>query len=366
MLKILHVDPAGTWRGGERQVFFLARELIRRGHDAKILAPEDSALAGRAREASLPVIPLSIRGDLDFPAIFRLAGILRREAPNVLHLHTARAHAAGGIAARLSGFHPVVVTRRLELPVRGLFSRLKYRLLGDHWIAISAEVEKSLLRAGVPAKRIDRIPSGVELPERATVPSTRDDHAAMVSPGKRWVVGTLAAFTPQKDPATWIEVARRICRMRDDVEFVWWGEGELRPGLQEIVRRENLTTRIDLPGFREDLGAFWAKVDVFFLPSRFEALGTVLLDSMARGVPVVASQVGGIPEIVRHEVEGLLVAPGSVEGFEQALGKMLDDVEGRRRAGRLGIERAGAFEISGIVSRILEVYERQLPGAAAK
>lgn len=358
-MRILHVDPATTWRGGERQVFLLARELARRGHECCIVAAPDSPLAVECARAGLRVDPLAIRGDLDLVAVNRLARSIRRERPDVLHLHTARAHGAGGLAARLTRFHPVVVTRRVELPVRGPFSRWKYHTLADHFIAISGEVERALERAGIPPEHITRIPSGIEIPP----PSATRGSRAPASKSARRTVGTLAAFTEQKDPSTWISTAIRVCRSRQDVDFLWWGEGPFRRTLQEIALGENLGTQIQLPGFQQDLTEFWRRIDVFFLPSRFEALGTSLLDALAREIPVVASKVGGIPEVVRQGREGILIPPRDAEGFARAITAVLDDSERARTLGQAGRERALEYEIGPLAGRIEALYEALVQAA---
>ncbi len=353
-MKVLHVDPADGWRGGERQVRLLARGLGRRGLRNVVVAAPGSPLARHAREDGIDVHEIRMRGDVDPAAIVALRNCIAREKPDVLHLHTARAHAVGGLAARGAGARPrVLVTRRVELVTRGPFGRWKYRRLGDHYVAISRAVLDSLRAAGVPPERITLIPSGVELPESPSGPAGR--------PGE-WVVGTLAAFTPQKDPDTWTRAAVRLARKVPDVRFVWAGTGELRPRVEGAIREAGLSTKVELPGFLADPEPVWRRLDAFFLPSAFEALGTVILDAMARALPVVATRVGGIPEVVRDGVEGLLAEPGDDAGLAEALRRLKDEPDLAARLGAAGRRRAEDFDIEGIVDRILELYERQLAG----
>jgi glycosyltransferase involved in cell wall biosynthesis len=330
-------------------VLLLARELARRGHDTPVACDPRGALCRRARSIGLATEPLPIAGDLDLRASLRTAGLLRRHRPDVLHLHTARAHGAGGVGARIAGHHPVLVTRRLELPARGPAGRWKYRHLADHYVAISAAVEESLLRAGVPRARIDRIPSGVELPPAAPRPPR---------PERPWTVGTLAALTPQKDPETWIRTVRTVAAGDPAIRFVWAGAGNLAGRVEVAVRESGLRDRVDLPGFLDDPGPFWAGIDVFFLPSAFEALGTVLLDALARGIPVVATRAGGIPEVVRDGREALLAPVGDAPALARAIVRLRDDPDLARRLAAAGPERARDFEIGAVVDRIVALYER--------
>lgn len=348
-MRILHVDPEPEWRGGERQVLLLARELASRGHDAPVACDPRGALCARARSLGLPTEPLPITGDLDLRASFRTVRLLRRHRPDVLHLHTARAHAAGGLGARIARYRPVLVTRRLELPARGPASRWKYRHLAGHYVAISAAVESSLREAGVARDRIDRIPSGVEIPaEPPEAPRAQ----------RPWTVGTLAAFTPQKDPDTWLRVVKAVAAEDPETRFVWAGTGNLARTVEVAVGESGLRDRVELPGFLEDPERFWRGIDVFFLPSAFEALGTVFLDALARGIPVVATTAGGIPEVVRPDREGLLASVGDAPALARAIARLRRDPDLARRLGSAGRKRAADFEIGSVVDRIVALYER--------
>ncbi len=337
-------------------MLLLAHGLAAAGVDAIVAADPRGPLAERAGAAGLPVTPFTARGDADPGAIARGVRLLRRLRPDIVHLHTARAHGAGGLAARIAGVRPVLVTRRVELPVRGALGRWKYRRLADHYVAISAAVERALQAGGVPPTRITRIPSGVPIPPAAPRP--------VRPPGTPWTVGTLAAFTPQKDPGTWLATVRRVATAIPEAEFLWAGDGELRRFTEVALADAGLSARVRFPGFLADPEDFWSRIDVFFLPSAFEALGTVLLDAMARGIPVVATRTGGIPEVVRDGEEGLLGSPGRADELAAAL-LALRDPAAARRAGELGRRRSSEFDVAHTVRRTRELYERLLSGEGA-
>lgn len=333
-------------------MLLLAQRLEADGVENVLAVDPRGDLQRRASASGLRTVSFRARGDVDPVAVVRGIRLLHEIRPDVLHLHTARAHGAGGIAARTVGFHPVVVTRRVELPVRGPFARFKYRKLADHYVAISGAVEGALLDGGVAKERITRIPSGIE-----PVP------AGPVRPaGAPFLIGTLAAFTPQKDPSTWVRVIERVCAEEPTVRFVWAGEGELRRATEVAIRDGGLAERVRFPGFLEDPEAFWPHVDVFFLPSAFEAMGTVLLDAMARGIPIVATRVGGIPEVVRHDREGLLAERGDANSLAAALLALVRDPLRARSLGEAGRRRSVEFDVRETSRRTRALYERLIAG----
>jgi glycosyltransferase involved in cell wall biosynthesis len=195
---------------------------------------------------------------------------------------------------------------------------------------------------------VDRIPSGVEIPTGRPATPLRE---------RPWTVGTLGAFTAQKDPETWLATVQQVCREHPRARFLWAGEGELRARVEVGIRQAGLSDRVDLPGF-VDPESVWPRIDVLFLPSAFEALGTVILDALARGVPVVATEVGGIPEVVRHERDGLLAPRGDAASLAGHLLRLARDPQLARSLAEAGRVRAQDFEIGKVVDRVVALYER--------
>jgi glycosyltransferase involved in cell wall biosynthesis len=176
-------------------------------------------------------------------------------------------------------------------------------------------------------------------------------------------VGTLAAFTSQKDPTTWVRATAEVAAAAPEARFVWAGEGELRRATEVAVREAGLGGRVRFPGFVADVETFWRGIDVFFLPSAFEAMGTVLLDAMAHGIPIVTTRVGGIPELVEHEREGLLASRGDARGLAAALLALARDPSRARALGEAGRLRAHEFDVAETSRRTRELYERLLAGS---
>ena len=326
--RVLHVDTAATWRGGQNQVLLTARGMAARGIAAPVACRGGGELASRAGAAGATVLPLPFRGDLWPPAIVALAGVLRRERPDAVLLHDPHAVSAGLVAARLAGQLPLVAVRRVDFPLRGAFSRAKYRAC-FRVVAVSRAIGSVVERGGVPRSRLRLVYEGV--PDRAPLPGGREVLAGLGIPPGAPVVGNVAALTGHKDHATLVEAMALLRPRVPEARLVIAGEGELRPALEALVRDRGLGDRVAFAGFRHDLDRLLPAFSVFCLSSRLEGLGTSLLDAMAFGLPVVATAAGGIPEAVEDGVTGRVVPPRDPAGLAAALADVLGD-EGRRRA----------------------------------
>ena len=161
-LRIVHVDAETAFSGGEVQVFLLLEGLRRLGHESVLVSPPGSRCEAEAHSRGFANEAVRMRGESDAPAVLRLRRIFRSRAPDLVHLHTARATWLGGLAARLAGV-PAIATRRMDRPVRfGAKARFLYRRLVARTVAISPAVVTQLAEAGVPAERLRSVPSAVD------------------------------------------------------------------------------------------------------------------------------------------------------------------------------------------------------------
>ena len=327
-LRVVHVDTARSWRGGQNQVLLTARGMAERGHAVTVACREGGALEARALEAGLAVRPVPFHGDLWPPAITALASVFHAARPQVIELHDPHAVSAGLLARLLGTRAAVVATRRVDFPLRGRLSRAKYRAC-DRVIAVSQAVRSVLEGGGIAPERLRLVYEGV--PDRAPAVGRREALLSLGVPEDVPVVGNVAALTDHKDHATLLDAAAIVHRTRADVRFVIVGEGKLRPGLEAHAHELGLAERVRFAGFRSDLDRLLPAFDVFCLWSQLEGLGTSLFDAMAFGLPIVATAAGGIPEAVEDGVTGRVVPVRSSEALAAALLEVLSD-EGRRRA----------------------------------
>jgi glycosyltransferase involved in cell wall biosynthesis len=364
-VKVAHLDTGRSWRGGQAQALLLIRGLAARGHSGLLLAPAGPLLE-RARGAGIEVEPWAPLGEWDAVALLRAAAALRRFAPEVAHCHSAHAHALGIPAARWAGVPVVVVSRRVDFAVAGHpFSRLKYRLPVDRYLCVSRGVMDVMRQAGIPAARLALVPDGVEQPP--VTAGAADLRTLLAVAPATPVVGTVAALAPHKDHANLLRAAALLLARRPDVHFAWVGEGECRAALERQRAALGLESRVHLLGFRTDAPGLLAQFSVFALSSYLEGLCTSLLDAQWLGVPIVATAVGGVLDVIEDGATGTLVPARDPESLARALLETLEHPEeARRRAARAHVS-VQRFEAGAMVDRTLQEYGRALserPGRA--
>ena len=357
-MRILHVDSARTWRGGQNQVLLTATAMASRGHEVGLLCQAGGALEGRARETPVRVWPATFRGDLSPSAVISISRARKELRPDVLHLHDPHALSAGLLASRLGALPGVVATRRVDFPLRGFLSRWKYRrprLI----VAASRAIARVLETSGVSPERIRVVHEGV--PDRLAAPGGREALAELGISCECQVVGNVAALTDHKDHGTFLEAAALVLKSLPETRFLLLGEGELRQHLEEKAASLGLGDRCVFGGFRRDLDRLIPSFSVFCLSSHMEGLGTSVLDAMAFARPVVATRAGGIPEAVEDGVTGLLVPPRDAAALSKALIRLLSDSSRREAMGAAGRRRFEEhFTVERMVDRTLLAYQELL------
>lgn len=356
-MKILHVDTGKSWRGGQKQVLDLHRGLIARGVQSLLLCTRGGELLRRAAALGLPVEGLALRGEWDLVSAWAVARRLRRWKATHLHLHTSHAQGIGLVAARMAGFSNVVATRRVDFPIRKhLANRWKYGPSVARYVAISRSVAARLSDFGIPAERIRVAPSGVAL-ERAAPGAGGAFRRELGLAPDALLVGNIAHLSSEKGQRDLVDAIPAVLAVHPEARFVLVGEGALRGELERRARELGLGERLAFTGFRDDVDVILDALDVFVMSSHAEGLGTAVADALAARRAVVATRVGGIPDIVEDGVEGLLVPPRDPAALAAAIGRLLDDPELRRRlgeAGRAKVERS--FSVDAMVEGNLAVY----------
>ncbi len=333
-LKILHIDPERNWGGGEAQVLGLLSYLAERGHGNHLLTHPRGRLFQQSQTLHVKAMPLVVRNDLDVRPVPRLRRLIRRENYDIVHLHTKRAHALSLWLSRSAPRPKYVVTRRMDYPEsKGWYTRWLYNRKVDGVIAISRKILELLVEAGVKRERIRLIQSGTD-------PRPFDSAArAWERDPERIVVGVAAVLEERKGHRFLLEAAGRLKSRGYRIYYRIAGEGSLRKTLEQTASQLGLKEDVELLGFVSDMPGFLTDVDIVVLPSLFEGLGVSVLEAMAAGKAVIASRVGGLPELIVEGTTGFLVEPGDVDGLAKAIAKLAGDRILIRDMGQKGKER---------------------------
>ena len=341
------MDPERNWGGGENQVLGLTTYLTRAGHCSVVAADPDGSLYRRLTTAGLSVCTLRVRHHYDLRAGFRLRRQVIAGRYDVVHFHTARAHALSPWL-HTSGVKRIV-TRRMDYPVKkGYATRLLYIQSVDAVVAISAGVRTALLAAEVPAAHIRLIPSGVDTTRFTPNSDARARIRQAYGVGEQEIlllaVGSLAE---RKGQRTLLQAARQLKTQGMPLRYVLCGEGALRGSLQDEARTLGLETDVRFAGFCPEISDYLAAADLFVHIPLWEGLGVAVIEALAAGLPVVASRVGGIPDLIEDQTTGLLVPPQEPAALAAALSRLVHDPHWAARLGRAGQARVRArFDIT--------------------
>jgi glycosyltransferase involved in cell wall biosynthesis len=333
-LKILHIDPERNWGGGEAQVFGLLTYLVAKGHRNDLLTHPQGKLFARSQRLNIGTRGLVVRNDFDARSGFRLRRLIREEKYDIVHFHTKRAHALSLWLPRGGDTPKYVVTRRMDYPVtKGWYTDLLYNRKVDGVIAISQPIAELLTDAGVNPKRICLIHSGVDARQFEPAIDCRKAGSEIM------VVGSVAVMEERKGHRYLLEAARSLKQRGYRIRYILAGDGSLKNGLEAMVEALELSDEVCFVGFISDVPAFLAGIDIFVMPSLYEGLGVAVLEAMAAGKAVVATQVGGLAESVVDSVTGFLVPPRDSQGLAHAIAKLVEEKSLAHEMGQRGAAR---------------------------
>lgn len=370
---------AGSFERAGTQRFLV--ELLRR-LDRRAFAPV--VFSTRADGELLPVIESlgvsvhefgtgrTILSPATFSGLWGAARFLRRERVDVLCCMLGITTLFGPFVGRMAGV-PVVVNaqRNLGYWLRGRLKESVYgyvsrRMVDGILVNNTAARDELSTRFRVPPERVHETHGGVDVRSISDAVPAESVRRELGLEGARVVV-CVGKLSRVKNHGLFLRAAALVAEGREDVVFLIVGDGPLRGELSTLAGRLGLSGRVRLAGRREDVPALLKLTDVFVMPSSSEGLPNAVMEAMAAGLPVVATRVGGIPELITDGESGRLVAPGDAEAMARAVGELLDDRDLAERMGRAGLEtvREG-YDIESAVGRFEDVLRELLGAARAK
>ena len=386
--KVIHVitrfDKGGSSENTFLTVQGLDKEkyeviLIRGLAEESCMGTEEAAAVERnlteagergVKVITIPELVRSIQPLNDLKALFGLIRIFRNEKPHIVHTHTSKAGILGRWAAFFANITIIVHTPHGHV-FWGYFNKWKtacYILLErltasitDKIITLTEQEKKDHLRFRIaPDEKFTVIHSGVDLTAfsdaRINAPAMRE---MLGIPPEAFVVGTAGRLTPIKGQRYLLEAAAVISARKPDLFFVFLGDGELAPELGKMATSLGIKNSMFV-GWRQDVPEVMSTFDIFVLPSLNEGMGKVLVEAMALGKPIVASDVGGIPDLVIHNHNGLLVPPADVEGLVNSINLLLHDPIKRKEMGDRGKVIAADYSAEAMIQKIDRLYDEAI------
>ena len=359
-MNILHIDEQRTWRGGEQQASYLIQGLVRRGHTCLLAGkPGTPFFMVDHGVTDLMRVAAPFRGEADLQTAWVLARAVKQYNIDIIHAHSSHAHTMACLARMMAGRSKVVVHRRVDFaPNNSFVSRWKYSL-PDHFIAVCRRVAEVLHAFGISPEKVSVVYSAIDLSRFEVEPISRAD---LGLPENTPLLGNVAALVGHKDHANLLDAMPEALRELPDLHLVIAGEGELRSAIEAQIRRLGLDKLVTLLGHRTDVQRILRAIDAFVLSSYAEGIGGCVLEALACARPVVATDAGGVGEVIRNEQTGLLVPARDPAALAKAVIRVFRD---RPLATALA-NRGHAlvreqFTVDTMVDKVLQVYDRLFP-----
>ena len=372
-MRVLQLISSGGYYGAENMLLNLAHSQKSVGCDPCLLLfynvhQPNVELYERARSHGLSVCMLRCEGRADLRAIREIREYIRGEQVDLIHTHGYKADLYGYLAARTES-RPIVATCHNWVggtAALGIYNRLDRMALKNFSgvAAVSDAVAEQLRDLGIAEDKIHTIANGIDIDRFSGAEPAWFD--TTVAPSGK-TIGIVARLDLQKGFEYLLEAFSRLTTSHPDTRLVIAGEGPDQAAIEAIADRLNMRSKIVFAGQRGDIPNVYAACDVFVLPSLNEGLPMTVLEAMAAGRPVVASNVGAIPTVVRNGETGLLVEPRDVAGLKAALDLLLSDQALSSRLASSGHEWVRQhFTSDAMAANYLRMYENVLSGKTKK
>ncbi|MGE5403867.1 MAG: glycosyltransferase [Candidatus Saccharibacteria bacterium] len=363
-IKVLHVIGGVEIGGAERHVLMLLELLDQNQFQTDLLCLCQGPFAGLTREKGIPTYEIIMKHKLDLRTVEPIRQLIRTNEYDLIHTHGTRANLVARMAAKKEN-KPVVTTfhsvLRYDYQSRweAFFAKFLTRITNnksDYFIAISQAIKQDLCSMDISPNQISVIYNGIDTSRLVPESSPDEVRRTLNVPSGRVTIGSIGRLHPVKGQSYLLRAVKEIAAKHPDILLLLVGEGPERQSLEEQIYELEIERNVILTGFCPNVSDIYPLIDLLCLPSVMEGMGLVLLEAMYFGVPVVATRVGGIPEVVRDSQDGLLVAPADHHELAKAIEQIISDTELAARLVANGHQRVDEFRVENMARQTENVY----------
>ncbi len=364
-LRILHTESSTGLGGQEFRMLSEALGMVRRGHTVILAVPPESQLKDCAEEHRLHVEPMPLKKRRYGPLVFDFLRVIKRHGIQIVNTHGSLDSWTASLAGRLSRRKPIIVrTRHKSTPIsNNLSRRILYQQLPHAIITTGEAVREDLIeRQGIDGCKLVSIPTGVDLEVYRPTPPDASIRRGFGLSMQHFLIGTVAFLRDYKGLDHFVEAAKLVTRKYSEARFLIVGNGPEEMALRGKIKALGLSEHTVLAGFRKDIPKVLASMDVFALASvQGEGLPQALTQAMAMARPVVATAVGSVGEVVKHQVTGLLASPRDAEGLATHISVLIEDHTLRETLAQAGRDLVvQSYSVEHMLNRTEELYEHLL------
>ena len=374
--KILFIITKSNFGGAQKYVYDIATNLPVEKFDVTVAVGGSGILIQKLTDAHIRTIPISslvrdVKTKNDLSAFFELWTLFRKERPDIVHLNSAKAGGVGALAGRLAGIPQIIFTahgwafneRRpyIQRAIIQFFSWITV-MLAHTTIAVSDAVKNNTQKWPWVDRKIMVIKNGVREPDFYTKEEARTKlfaYTSTILPSSAFIVGTIAELHKNKGLSYAIEAFAELTPHDPNLFYFILGGGEEKERLDALVKLHKLEGRVFLLGFVDDAARFLTAFDVFLLPSLTEGLALVVLEAGLARLPIIATNVGGLPEIIKHNETGLLVPSCDPRAIAESLKTLQKNTLLREHLGqKIRARIEDEFPFKNTLMQTMSLYKR--------
>jgi glycosyltransferase involved in cell wall biosynthesis len=358
-MNILFINSIQCWGGGEVWLMDVMRELGQRGHAVTLICRPNTPLSRNAIERGYDVVQMRFGGDFDPVVLWKVWRVIKKRAFDVVCTNTEKDLRIGGIAGKFAGISAIIPSREVDYPLKPTLAyRLAYKYLASKIVANSHATKVTLLRSApyLKAAKISVIFKGIDITYYNHTPdfSLRTFYGL---PSTAPIISFVGRLDERKGIYELLDAWKEIHAHHRDAVLLIIGDGTMRPEIERFMGKESLGGSIILCGFHQNVPHILLQSTMLVLPSHWEGFGYVLIEAMAARIPVIASHISSIPEIVVDGTSGILVEPKNPESIARAVCRLLENPTLAAAMGRAG---RGIVEQKFTLQRMIDDFETVL------